>query len=68
MLIFNSPSALFISLTAEQINENLLVLSTAVNKAVADTDTDTDTDTEELKQVTATKVFERMIACDEVTL
>jgi hypothetical protein len=60
MLIFNSPSALFISLTAEQINENLLVLSTAVNKAVADT--------EELKQVTATKVFERMIACDEVTL
>jgi hypothetical protein len=64
MLIFNSPSALFISLTAEQINENLLVLSTAVNKAVADTDTDT----EELKQVTATKVFERMIACDEVTL
>jgi hypothetical protein len=62
MLIFNSPSALFISLTAEQINENLLVLSTAVNKAVADTDT------EELKQVTATKVFERMIACDEVTL
>jgi hypothetical protein len=60
MLIFNSPSALFISLTAEQINENLLVLSTAVNKAVADT--------EELKQVTTTEVFERMIAGVEVTL
>jgi hypothetical protein len=54
------PHALSSSLTAEQINENLLALSVAVNTAVADI--------EELKQVTTTKVFERMTAGDEVTL
>jgi hypothetical protein len=54
------PHALSTSLTAEQINENLVALSAAANTAVADI--------EALKQVTTTKVFERMTAGDEVTL
>ena len=54
------PHALSTSLTPSQINDNLVALSAAANTTVADI--------EALKQVTSTKVLERMTAGDEVTL